>query len=221
MKKKLTISALLLASATSLAAQEWSVGVGTGAFVFGDFVERSLRPVSENPGPPVTLVLSAATRPGLSVDVEHGFADRWAVRLEGTFTHTALAVKSDDGNNEVSIDSGELDVATFTLPLVFRINTGGSFRFHIMGGPAFAIYKFSGNENSSGIAVFDTTRSKWGAAAGAGVSWHLSDRFAIKGDISDIVTSSPFDREDFASVPGLDIPKPHNVHTTVGLRWKF
>jgi hypothetical protein len=53
------------------------------------------------------------------------------------------------------------------------------------------------------------------------VAWWVSDRFAVEGNISDIVTSSPFDREDFPDVPGFDIPRPHNVHTTVGVRWRF
>lgn len=221
MKKKVTIAALLLASALPLTAQDWSLGVGTGAFVFGDFVERKLRPVnSEGPEEPQTLTLSAATRPGLSVDVERSLSDRWAIRLEGTFTRAPLAVKDTDDEG-VSIDAGEVDVATFMLPIVFRINRGGALRFHLFGGPAHAIYRFSGNTNSSGIAVLDTTRSEWGAAAGLGAAWHLSDRFAIEGAISDIVTTSPFDRDDFADVPGIDVPKPHNVHTTVGLRWSF
>ena len=221
MKKKVTIAALLLASALPLAAQDWSLGVGTGAFVFGDFLERSLRPVNnEGPEEPQTLTLSAATRPGLSVDIERSFSERWAIRLEGTFTRAPLAVKESDDEG-VSIDAGELDVATFMLPIVFRINRGGALRFHLFGGPAHAIYRFSGTTNSSGIAVLDTTRSEWGAAAGFGAAWHLSDRFAIEGAISDIVTTSPFDRDDFADVPGIDVPKPHNIHTTVGLRWNF
>jgi hypothetical protein len=57
--------------------------------------------------------------------------------------------------------------------------------------------------------------------AGAGLAWWTSDRFAIEANISDIVTSSPFSRDDFPDVPGFHIPRPHNVHTTVGGRWKW
>lgn len=49
----------------------------------------------------------------------------------------------------------------------------------------------------------------------------VSERFAVEGTLTDIVTTSPFERSDFPDVPGYTIPKPHNVHTTVGVRWKF
>ena len=49
----------------------------------------------------------------------------------------------------------------------------------------------------------------------------LNDRWAIEGTITDISTSSPFDRSDFPDVPGYSVPRPHNVHTTVGVRFKF
>ena len=221
MMKNVTIAALLLASALPLSAQNWSVGVGSGAFVFGDFVERKILLISGQPQEdPQTLTLSAATRPGLSVDIERSLSDRWAIRLEGAFTNTSLAVEDSDDEG-VHIDSGELDVTTFMLPIVFRINRGGALRFHLMGGPAHAIYRFSGPTNASGIAVADMTRSEWGAAAGLGAAWHISDRFAVEGAISDIVTTSPFERDDFPDVPGFTIPKPHNVHTTLGVRWSF
>lgn len=222
MKQTLTLATLLLSLATPLRAQNWSLGAGTGAFVFGDFVERKLRPsTGETPSGTVTRVLSAATRPGLSVDVQHDFAPRWGVRLEGTFTHAPLRVKEKGSDDGVSLEAGDLDVATFTLPLVFRINTGGAFRFYILGGPAYAIYHITGKTNASGISVLDETRDRFGLAAGAGVAWWTSDRFAIEGNITDVSTSSPFEREDFPDVPGFKIPRPHNVHTTVGVRWKF
>ena len=43
----------------------------------------------------------------------------------------------------------------------------------------------------------------------------------IEGAIADIVTTSPFDEGDTENLPGFDIPKPHNVHTTVGIRYRF
>jgi hypothetical protein len=221
MKKNLTTVALALAITLPLAADDWSLGAGSGAFVFGDFVERTLRPVNEEgEAPPITLVLSAATRPGLSVDIERSFAPRWAVRLEGTFTHAPLEIKGEDDDG-VALDAGNLDVTTFALPIVFHINTGGAFRFHIMGGPAYAIYKFESPDQAGSINVVGEKRQRWGGVAGAGVAWWTSDRFAIEANISDIVTPSPFSRDDFPDVPGFHIPRPHNVHTTVGVRWKF
>lgn len=222
--KKL-LPALLFSALTAfpIYAQEWSVGVRTGAFVFGDFVERRLRAGNEEPGEVHLVVLSAATRPGLAVDLERALSDRWAVRAQGTFTRSPLSIQGDDDNDDgFELDAGELDVATFAVPIVFRINTGGSFRFHLMAGPAYAAYRIEAPENAPNtVPVFEGTRSAWGAMAGAGVAWMLSDRFAVEGAISDVVTSSPFDREDFADVPGIDILRPHNVHTTVGLRWRF
>jgi hypothetical protein len=221
MKKNLTIPLLLLACTLPATAQNWSLGVRSGAFVFGDFVERRLRPVGGEPGQePVTYTLSAATRPGLAVDLERQMSERWAVRVEGTFTTSPLTVE-DESAEGADIRSGEVDVTTFTVPLVFRINRGGAFRFHLLGGPAYAIYKFAPPDRGAPIAVGKKTRYEWGLMAGGGITWHVSDRFGIEGAIADIVTTSPFDEGDTESLPGFDIPKPHNVHTTVGIRYRF
>ena len=216
MKKFLTIAVLMLAGAPSLAAQNWSFGAATGPFVFGDFLERRLRPTGGGePQEPGTLILSAATRPGVALDIERRLSDRWAIRLEGTFTRSPLAVEQEDGEG-VTIDAGELDVSTWMLPVVFRINTGGAFRFHLLAGPALAIYRPTGDD-----PAFEDTQQEWGAAFGGGVGWWLSDHFAIEGNITDTITSSPLDREDFPDVPGITIPRVHNGHGTVGVRWRF
>ncbi len=222
MKKIMTIGLLLLAAAP-LSAQNWSIGVGTGAFVFGDFVERRQRgPGSpDQPSVVTTLTLSAETRAGLSVDLERSFSERWAVRVEGAFTRAPLSVK-DENDDDFSLDAGELDVMTLMTPVVFRINPRGSLRLHVLIGPAFAMYRPVGRSNAdANIAVFRGSRSEWGAAAGAGLGWQWSDRFAVEGQIVDIVTTSPFKREDFSGLSGITIPKPHNVHTTVGVRYRF
>jgi opacity protein-like surface antigen len=221
MKKKLTIALALVACALPATAQNWSIGVRSGAFVFGDFVERNLQPAAGDPtAEPIRLTLTAETSPGLSVDLEHSFAPRWAVRLEGTFTHASLAVE-DSTDEEADIHAGDLDVTTFMVPLVFRINPNGSFRFHLFGGPAYAIYKFEPPERSAGIPFGGETRSAWGAAVGGGLTWQIRESFGIEGAISDIVTTSPFDRSDLPPGPGITLPKPHNVHTTVGIRYRF
>jgi hypothetical protein len=220
MKKFLTIAALL-AAALPLTADDWSIGVHSGPFVFGDFVERKVRPsVGQPGGDTVTMTLSADTRAGFAVDVQRDFSERFGVRLEATFSRAPLSIK-EEGDDAISFDAGELDVTTFTLPLVFRINPRGTFRFHIMGGPAYAMYEFQPEAGSGGISVISRKESEWGAALGGGVGWWFSDHFGLEGTITDIVTTSPFDRSDFPDVPGYTIPKPHNVHTTVGLRWKF
>lgn len=223
MKKIFSIAALLLAIALPSAAQNWSFGAATGPFVFGDFYERTVRigtgqgPISES-----TLVLSAGTRAGLALDLERNLGSRWAIRAEGTFTRAKLKIEQGGSTgNGAELDAGELDVATFMLPVVFRINPNGSFRFHVLAGPAMAIYRGDAPAGSSGSAVFDGTQKEWGLAYGGGVGWWVSDRFAIEGNLTDTTTSSPFEREDFPSSTGLDIPRTHNVHTTIGVRWKF
>lgn len=224
MKKKMTTLAALLAialPAASAAADDWSLGVHSGAYVFGDFVERRVRPATgEGGGNVVTMTLSASTRAGLAVDLQRDFSERWGVRLEGTFTRAPLALK-EEGDEAVSFSAGDVDVVTVMLPLVFRINTKGALRFHLMGGPAYAMYTFEPEASSGGVSAISRTENEWGVAFGGGVGWWISDRFAIEGTLTDIVTTSPFDRSDFPDVPGYSIPEPHNVHTTVGVRYKF
>jgi len=219
MKKISAIAAFLLVSTLPLTAQDWSLGVRTGPFIFGDFYERRLRPVNgEGPDVPITLTLSAATRAGLAVDVERSFSERWAARLEGTFTRSKLAIKQTTGDNGVEFDAGDLDVSTFTLPIVFRINPKGTFRFHLAGGPAYAAYKTHGPAVGGTITE---TNHEWGVTFGGGVGWWFSDRFAVEGNLTDIVTTSPYSELEDLNLPGINVKKPHNVHTTVGVRWRF
>lgn len=222
---KRTLLAIAAAAAVSLpaAAQNWSVGVGSGPFVFGDFVKRTMTVSTESGSSRQTINLSAATRAGLSVDLERSLGDRFAIRAEGTFTRAPLTVKGNGGDG-VSLDAGDINVGTFMLPLVVRINPRGSFRFHVLAGPAYAAYRITRRPNASlTISEFVGTRSRWGYAAGAGLGWYWSNRFGVEGQISDISTSSPFERDDFprSGFATIDIPRPHNVHTTVGLRYRF
>lgn len=224
MKKTLTIACFLLAPASFLYAQNWSFGAATGPFVFGDFVERSFRPGNEQGAEdPQKQMLTAGTRVGIALDLERKLSDRWAVRLEGTFTRAPLAIQNEGGVGDgVEIDSGEVDVSTWMLPLVFRINRGGAFRFHLLGGPALALYHARARDNAEGAdPAFEGVQQEWGVAFGGGIGWWMSDRLAIEGNLTDTITSSPFDREDFPDVPGIVIKRPHNVHTTVGVRWRF
>lgn len=223
MMNKLAVLLLALACTLPLGAQNWSVGAHTGPFVFGDFVERTVR--IGNPGGPsanTTLVLSAGVRAGAGVDLERRLSDRWAVRLEGTFTNAPLRLGQEDADGDgAELDAGDLDVATFMLPIVYRINRNGAFRFHVMGGPAMAVYRGNAPDAAGARPAFEGTQQEWGIAFGGGVGWWVSDRFAIEGNITDITTSSPFEEEDFPASQNVDIKRPHNVHTTVGVRWTF
>ena len=223
MKKIASQAALLLALALPAVAENWSFGASVGPFVFGDFLERRLRPgTGQGPTDPTTITLSAATRPGLAIDIERSFADRWAVRAEGTFTRSPLAVRQSGDEDGVELEAGDMNVSTFMIPLVFRINPHGTFRFHILGGPALAAYHLEGRENAAGVEPdFEGTQLEWGFAFGGGVAWWLSDRFAIEGNITDTITTSPIDEDQLADVPGVKTPNPHNAHGTLGLRWRF
>ena len=209
----------LLLTATPLFAQNWSAGISTGPFIFGDFVRRTTRTGTETGSSTPTVRLTAAPRPGIAADIERTFTDRWGIRLEGTFTDSKLSVKNKSGSG-VSIDAGKMDVTTWILPVVFNFNRHGAFRVHVFGGPAYAAYKI---RNGAGtIQEFAGRRGRFGGAAGAGLQWWMSDDFAFEGNIEDIVTASPFERSDYpASTTGLKISKPHNVHTTIGLRYRF
>lgn len=219
--KKILTTAVLLAIAAPLFADDWSVGVHSGPFVFGDFLERKVRPAAGQPGTgTVTMSLSADTRAGFAADVQRDFSERWGVRLEATFSRGPLTLR-EEGDEAIDLDAGELNVTTVTLPVVFRINPKGTFRFHLMGGPAYAMYEFQPADGATGVSAIRSTENEWGLALGGGIGWWLSDRFGVEGTITDIVTTSPFDRSDFGDAPGYTIPKPHNVHTTAGLRWKF
>lgn len=221
MKKPTLVLLVLLTLSLPARAEDWSLRVATGAFVFGDFVERTLLAGTETGSEEQTLTLSAATRPGVAVDLERGFSDRFAVRLEGTFARAPLAIKGDDDDG-VEIEAGELDVATFSMPLVFRLNPRGTFRFHLFAGPAYAGYRITARENStSSIRTFRGTRQEWGLAVGGGVGWHWSESLAVEGELTDVATASPFRDTEIGLIGRTSFPRPHNVHTTVGLRWKF
>src|SRR6476646_6596629 len=197
MNKPAVLLLLCALSALPASAQNWSLGAGTGPFVFGDFVRRTLQTGNEGGSGQQTTRLSASTRPGLAVDLERNLNDYFAVRLEGTFTHAPLAIKGSSSSG-VALDAGKINIGTFTTPLVVRFNPRGTFRFHVMGGPAYAVYNLSRRSNASATLLpFTGTRSRWGAAFGGGVSWNWSKRFALEGQIADITTSSPFKRSDF------------------------
>lgn len=224
MKKSLLVLAVFCPLAASpLRAQSWSFGAGTGPFIFGDFVRRTLETGNEGASGRQTTRLSASTRPGLSLDIERNLGgDRFAIRLEGTFTHAPLAIKGSTAGG-VALDAGTINVGTFTTPLVIRLNPRGTFRFHVTGGPAYAIYDISRRSNStSTLSPFTGRRARWGAAVGGGVDWQWSPRFAIEGQIDDLTTTSPFKRSEFpAGFAHVQIPRTRNVHTTVGIRYRF
>lgn len=222
-KKSLRFIALLALAAPALHAQSWSLGAGIGPFAFGNFVERTFRLGNGGSDSTTTKTsLSAKTRPGLAVDLKRDLNSWLALDARATFVDSPLAVDG-GASGGVGLDAGHVNVTTFSAPLVISLNRNATFRFHIMGGPAYAMYKIrrrTGDPLPAGI--YSGTRSRWGATAGAGVDWWLSPRFAFAGEIADLVTSSPFERTDYpAGTVGLHIKRPHNIHTTGGIRYRF
>ena len=217
LKRLLSILPVALFCTPCALAEGWSLGAGTGAYVFGDFAKRSLRVGTDGSSHIATSTLSAATRPGLSVDLQRDLTPALALRFAATLVESPLATRS--GDDSVSTDAGKIDVGTFSLPLVWRINRSGALRFHLAAGPAYAAYRI--RRRAGEAQVFEGTRDRFGAVGAAGVGWQWTPRFAVDGEISDVVTASPLERSDFPPSGSVSIPKTHNVHTTVGLRYRF
>jgi len=218
----LPVFLLCCSLATSLAAEDWSVAIGSGPFLFGKFAQMTLLAGTPESASRITTSLSASTRAGGLIDVEHGFSDRFAIRLESSFTKAPLSVKSGSGSG-VEIGTGDISVTTITLPLVFRINPRGAFRFYLMAGPAFANYAIrrAGSAQASDF-LFEGSRGRYGITGGAGLGWWFGQHVGIEGQIADIITSSPIAREEFSvATRGVSIPRPQNVHTTLALRYRF
>jgi hypothetical protein len=209
-----------------LAAQEWSFGVASGPFLFGKFAERSQIVGSESDRVVLKTSLSATTRAGLEIDLERRLNDYFAVRGQASFTDAPLTLKTKGGGTSsgAQLAAGQIRVTTFILPVVVQLNPHGAIRFHLLGGPAYANYDFRRTAGqSSGSTIVVGSRGRFGGAAGAGVAWWWNDRFAVEGQIVDIVTASPLDDTDFTTplARTQHISKPQNVHTTVGIRYRF
>ena len=222
MRKLVPAVLLLLPLALPARGDGWSLGAGVGPFVFGYFVQRTTTVITETGSGSTRSRLSAATRPGGSADIERDFNDWLGVRVDASWTRAPMKIKS--GGNGVAFEAGHANVTTFALPLVINLNRHGAFRVHVAGGPAYALYDMKATTGGGNtLSIFNGTRGRWGGVAGAGVSWWLSNRFAVEGEVDDIVTTSPFRRSDFPALNfgGVKIPKTHNVHSTAGIRYRF
>jgi hypothetical protein len=223
MRKTLRLLAVIAVFCPHAHGEAWSLGVGTGPFIFGRFAERTVTISTETGSATTQSRFSAATRAGAGVDLERNLNDWLALRVEGTWVRAPLRIKSRSGDRGVTLDAGNLSLTTFVVPLVIRLNPHGTLRFHIMGGPAYALYDV--HRRSTGgasVPLFEGTRSRWGGAAAVGVAWWWNRRFAVEWQAQEIVTASPFRVGDIASSPkGVHIPKPRNGHTTVGIRYRF
>lgn len=215
---------LVALCAGPLLAQDWAVSAAAGPFVFGDFAETKerIRLPGGGEGSEVTHTLSADTRAGFAFGIERSFNQRLSLRLEGTFTEAPLSIKGGPDNDAVSLDIADLSVTTFALPFVFRINRGGRLRPFVFAGPALAMYEMQPNTLTGLVPLFSGTREKWGVVAGGGLEWWWSNRFGVRGSISDLLTESPLERSDFTGPPSsLEIKDVHNLHSNVGIALRF
>lgn len=210
--------AFLLLLALPASAEQWSASVATGPFVFGHFAESNLTIGNENGSSTTRSRLSAATRAGAAADVERSISRRLAVRFEAAWARAPMSIKSTTGSSSVSFDAGRLSLTTLSLPLVIHLNRG-AFQFHILGGPAYALYSVKGR--AAGAPVFDGTRGRMGVIGGIGVAWWWNPRFALEWNAIDTTTGSPIERSDVGTSPRVRILRPQNGHTTIGLRYRF
>lgn len=227
-KSAILLTLLLAALPSTALGQEWIGSVASGPFVFGDFAERKATIDLGDDSVDVTTTLSADTRPGLMLDVERLLNDRFAIRLEGTATRAPMSAKTlsdddDPSGDGVTIEIGDLDVLSIAAAAVFRFNRGGSLRPYLLGGPAWVTYKMDDEDKTGVEPLFDGRRSRIGALVGAGVEWWWRPRLAIRAELADIYTESPLERSDFRGTPSskLQIDNTHNVHTNIGLRYRF
>src|SRR2546428_10550288 len=118
MRSTLFIFALIVAASTTARAENWSIGGGTGPFIFGHFVERTATIKNETGSATTTSRLSAETRAGIAADVERDLTKRLAIRFEATWVRSPLRIKSRSGDQGATIDAGHLKLTTFVVPLV-------------------------------------------------------------------------------------------------------
>lgn len=205
---------------------EWSVGASAGPFFFGRFAESQVTIVNGESTVRISRSLTAKTRAGLLLDVERIFNDRVSIRFDAGINEAPLSISIDDDDTPddgTSLEVGEMRVTTFSVPLVFRFNSAGTFRPYILAGVAYAFYDFQPAESTRSLPLFEGTRGRLGATAGAGLDWWLSHSLAIFAQTSDIYTKAPLSADDFKGPRprSYSIENPHNVHTTLGLRYSF
>ena len=220
----LLLAALFLAPAPARGQGSWTLAGGSGAFVFGDFVEIHTTIENELDRLKVEETLSASTRAGLQVQIGRWLDERWSIRADGTFVRAPFTVQTASNEESgVALEAGEIDVVTVALAAAFRFNRGGRLRPYLFAGPAWTSYTIDRTEETGAPPVFTGSRSELGGVAGAGLEWWWSDRFAVRGEISDTLTPSPFEREDFPAVNEheLEISDVHHIHTVVGALYRF
>jgi len=219
-----TAFALLSLLALPAAAQDWGVIAGSGPFVFGDFAESRSRITNGVDTIELRYSLSAATRAGGVAGFERFLNDRLSLRAEFSFTQAPVAVKSSGSDEDsVSVGVGDLSVTALVIPLTFRFNRGGTFRPFLAAGPAVVAYDLKPERATRTVPLFSGTRVRAGASLSGGVEWWISDKWILRGEATDIVSKSPINESDFRGTSTLrsEITTPNNLHTTLGIVFRF
>lgn len=214
----------LLLLATPAAAQDWAVMGGSGPFVFGDFATSRSRISNGVDTIELEYSLSAATRAGGVAGVERFLNDRLSLRAELSFTQAPVAVKSSGSEEDsVSVGVGDISVAALVFPLTFRFNRGGTFRPFLSAGPAVVAYDLEPERSTRTVPLFTGTRVRAGAAVSGGVEWWISDKWILRGEVTDIASKSPINDSDFRNTATLrsEITTPHNLHSTLAAVFRF
>lgn len=226
--KPLFVAVFFLCFTASSLLGDWTLGAAGGPFIFGHFAERSITLGNGETRRRDEYALSASTRAGGRLDLEHNLNDRLAIRLEGSFTQSPLAVKTRSsgarpGSGSTSLNVGRTQVTAFALPLVWRLNRGGSIRPFLALGPALVRYDFTRESSTLLVPLFTGSRVRAGVEAVGGAEWWVFRRLAITGDVRDIFTRSPLLESDLQGTRSgaLTLSNVHNVQTAVGLRVKF
>lgn len=228
MKASLFAFLLTLVVSADAWASDWTIGAATGPFVFGHFAERSVTIGSGETRRRIRYALSAETRPGVKLGLQRDFNDRVSMRLEGSFVNAPLAIKTGSDSDRPASETGSLQIArmrvtSVALPLVVRINRRGALRPFLGGGPTFVMYETERRSQSALLPLFAGKRSQAGLDLIVGIEWSISRSFSLEGDLRDSITRSPFRKEDLQTSPALSrgLPSVHNLHSTIGLRYRF
>jgi hypothetical protein len=223
--KTRTILLALLLFAAPLSAGDWSLAVGSGPFVFGNLAERRATLSNGDEHITVRSSISAATRAGVSAEVERAVNKRFSTRLGATLTRSPLSVKSKSSNDDpssdgVTLDVGDLNVMTIAAVAVMHFNQGGSLRPYLLAGPAYGLYNMEEDETDP---LFTGTRGRLGGVAGAGVEWWFRKNFGVRAEFSDIYTRQVLKRDDFSGTSSqtLELENLHNVHTLFSVVYGF
>lgn len=111
---------------------------------------------------------------------------------------------------------GAFLVATSEQKGISTFHVGGQFDMHLLRGPLHRLFdpfvsiglgafRLSAEENVIGIPVDERSSTEFTAVPGAGLHLRLTPRFALRGDLRDVVIFGPETTHNFEASAGLSI----------------